>query len=155
VLFDTLEQKPQSKARRHFFTAIGVIVTIVVFFAAFPTYLWYPIAYYRESNTVRHFMNEIIAGNLQQAYQDWHPAPSYSFKDFLDDWGPNGYYGPVKSYRIGRPEHIKNGSAADIPVAVSPYDPFPSDGDMAKQNGTKVVHIWVDKTDHSLSFPGI
>jgi len=46
-------------------------------------------------------------------------------------------------------------SAADIPVAVSPYDPFPSDGDMAKQNGTKVVHIWVDKVDHSLSFPGI
>jgi hypothetical protein len=153
LLFDSKEEHSPSKARRYLFTALGVIVTIAVFMAAFPAYLWYPLVYYHEVKTVRHFLDEVAVGNLQQAYQDWKPAPSYSYKDFLDDWGPNGYYGPVKSYRIGRPEHVKNGSATDIAIDVSPDKPFPSDSDIAGQNRTKQVHLWVDFQDQSLSFP--
>ena len=49
ALFDTLQPPPPpSKIRRHFYTAVGVIVTIAVFVAAFPSYLWYPFVYYRK-----------------------------------------------------------------------------------------------------------
>ena len=54
-------------------------------------------------------MSTVSQGDLQKAYQIWQPSQSYSFKDFTEDWGPGGYYGPVKSYRIGRPEHVKDG----------------------------------------------
>ena len=153
TLFDSTEERPPSKIRRYLLTAIGVIVTMAVFVAAFPGYLWYPFVYYAEKNTVRDFMNGVVAGNMQRSYEIWKPSASYSFKDFLDDWGPEGYYGPVRSYRIGRPEHIKNGSAADIAVAVSPYQSFPADDDAVRQSKTKTVDLWVDFKDQSISFP--
>ncbi len=45
-------------------------------------------------------MDAVIAGDSQKAYQIWHPHPSFSYQDFLSFWGPNGYYSPIKSYRI-------------------------------------------------------
>lgn len=160
ALFDSVEQKPPSKVRRYFYTSVGVIVTIVVFVAAFPAYLWYPIVYYREEKTVRMFLNQVIAGNTQQAYQIWKPSESYTLERFNEDWGPYGYYGPVKSYRMERPEHIKEGalggkgdSAADIVVDVSPDQPFPSDDDIAKQHRVKQVHLWVEFDNQAISFP--
>jgi hypothetical protein len=160
ALFDTIEQKPPSKVRRYFYTAVGVIVTIVVFVAAFPSYLWYPFVYYREERTVRQFLAQVIAGNSQQAYQIWKPSESYTFARFNEDWGPYGYYGPVKSYRMERPEHIKGGAiadkgaqAADVIVDVSPDQPFPADDDVAKQHRVKQVHLWVEFDDQAISFP--
>ena len=152
TLFDAPPERPPSKLRRYTIIVLAVILALTGFVAAFPGYLWYPFVYYREIRTATHFLNTVVAGNLQQAYQLWKPAPSYSFRDFLDDWGPYGYYGPVKSYRLGRPEHIKKGSAAAIVVEVSPYQPFPAD-DPVKLNRCKTVTIWVDFQDQSLSFP--
>ncbi len=153
VLFDARDLRPPSKLRRYAIRVAAVIITIAVFVMVFPSYLWYPFVYYPEVKTASRFMDAVVAGDMQRAYQLWKPSPSYSFKDFMDDWGPDGYYGPVKSYRVGRPEHIKNGSGADIPVAVSPYQPFPADGDAAKQTKTKEVELWVEFKDQSISFP--
>jgi hypothetical protein len=153
TLFDVTEAHPPSRIRRYVIRAVAVVVTIAVFVAVLPGYLWYPFIYYAEKNTVRSFMDAVIAGNMQHAYEIWKPSASYSFKDFLDDWGPEGYYGPVQSYRMRRPEHIKNSSAADIVVDVSPYRPFPPDDDVVKQSKTKTVNLWVDFKDHSISFP--
>jgi hypothetical protein len=124
MLFEAVEQKPPSKVRRYFYTSIGVIVTIAVFVAMFPGYLWYPFIYSREEKTVEKFLAQVIAGNSQQAYQIWKPDESYTYARFNEDWGPYGYYGPVKSYRMDRPEHIKGGSSADIVVEVSPDQPL-------------------------------
>jgi hypothetical protein len=38
-------------------------------------------------------------------------------------------------------------------VAVSPYQPFPADDDVTKQNKTKEVKIWVEFKDQSMSYP--
>lgn len=152
TLFDAPPERPRSKLRRYTIIVLAVILALAGFVAAFPGYLWYPFVYYREIRTATHFLDTVVAGHMQQAYQLWKPAPSYSFKDFLDDWGPYGYYGPVKSYRLGRPEHIKKSSAAAIIVEVSPYQPFPAD-DPVKLNRCKTVTIWVDFQDQSLSFP--
>jgi hypothetical protein len=153
TLFDAAEYRAPSKGRRYFFTALGVVVTIAVFVAVFPDYLWYPFVYYKEINTVRHFAIDLTQGNMQGAYDIWKPSASYSFKDFSDDWGAGGYYGPVKSYRLGRPEHIKNGSAAEIFLDVSPYQPFPARGNSVASNKTKTVRLWVEFRDQSISFP--
>ena len=159
ALFDTVEQKPPSKVRRYFYTAVGVIVTIAVFVAAFPAYLWYPFVYYKEERTVRQFLTQVIAGNTQQAYQIWKPSDSYTYARFNEDWGPYGYYGPVRSYRMERPEHIKAGAlgksdaVADVIVDVSPDSPFPADDDIAKQHKVKQVHLWVEFDNQAISFP--
>jgi hypothetical protein len=153
TLFDAAEQRPPSKIRRYIFTAVGVIVTIGVFVLVFPDYLWYPFVYYKEVNTVRHFVIDITKGDMQQAYQIWKPSPSYSFNDFMEDWGPAGYYGPVRSYRLGRPAHIKNGSGAEILLDVSPYQPFPNSNNPIQMNKTKEVRLWVEFKDQSIGFP--
>jgi len=152
TIFDAPPIRPPSKVRRYVIIVLAVIITIGGFVAAFPGYFWYPFAYHTEISTASRFLNTVIAGNMQEAYQIWKPSPSYSFKDFLDDWGPYGYYGPVRSYRLGRPEHIKNGSAAAIVLEVSPYQPYPKD-DPVKLNRSKTVTVWVDFQDQSISFP--
>jgi hypothetical protein len=152
TLFDAAEQRPPSKIRRYIFTAVGVLVTLGVFVLVFPDYLWYPFVYYKEVSTVRHFVIDLTQGDMQQAYQIWKPSPSYSFNDFIEDWGPGGYYGPVKSYRLGRPAHIKNGSGAEILLDVSPYQPFPSNNPI-QLNKTKTVRLWVEFKDQSIGFP--
>jgi hypothetical protein len=152
AIFDTAVEKPPPKWRRYVLWAVGVLVTLAVFVAAFPDYLWYPFVYYKEVSTADHFINEVVGGQFQQAYQTWKPASSYTFQDFMEDWGANGYYGPVKSFRLGRPEHVKNSSAAEIVLEVSPYQPFPAN-DPLRATRNKEVRIWVEFRDQSMSFP--
>jgi hypothetical protein len=152
ALFESPIDHPPSKLRRYVIRIVAVLVTIAVFVAVFPGYLWYPFIYHREVGTAHRFMNAVSQGNLQRGYQLWKPSETYSFKDFAEDWGPDGYYGPVKTYKIGRPEHVKNSSATDIEVEVSPYTPFP-DSDDIKANSTKTVHLWVNFKDQSITFP--
>lgn len=145
-LFDAVEEPHHAKKRRRIILA----VVSVVFVAAG---LWWVLRYHTERVTILHFMNAVIAGNMQQAYQIWKPSQSYSFKDFEDDWGPAGYYGPIKSFRVAKTDHLRGGSGVEIKVRLSPYNPFPADDDIAKQNRTKDVTLWVQFGDQSISFP--
>lgn len=146
TLFDSIEEHPHAKLRRRIIMGLSV-----VFLAA--ACLWWVLRYHTERVTILHFMNAVIAGNMQQAYQIWKPSSSYSFKDFLDDWGPNGYYGPIKSFDVAHTEHAKGGSGVEIKVKISPYGPFPNEDDMVKQSKTKEVVLWVQFGDESISFP--
>lgn len=151
-LFDPPQLHPPSRLRWYTIRALGVVIAIILFVVFLPGYLWYPFVYYGETKTVNRFMNSVVTGDMQRAYQIWKPSASYSFKDFMEDWGPSGYYGPVRSYKIGRPEHLKNSTATDIAVDVSPYRPYP-DGDEIKLNSSKTVHVWVNFKDQSITFP--
>jgi hypothetical protein len=145
-LFDSTSEHPPSRVRRY-------IVTTVVFVALLTGYLWFFfLRFHSEKAIVRNFFKTLAAGQMEQAYQIWKPQSSYSFKDFLDDWGPNGYYGPVKSFKFEHTQLPRNGSGVVIVVEVSPYQPFPPPNDEAGQTKTKEVKIWVQFTDHSLSF---
>ena len=146
-LFDSTEEHPPAKARRY-------IITGIVFIAIIVGYCAYSLRFHTEEKTIRHFMDAIVAGNMDEAYRIWKPSETYSFKDFLEDWGPNGYYGPIKSYHV---EHLekRNPTASGVVATIkfSPYQPFPDDRDAAKQSKTKEVGIWVEFKDQSLSFP--
>jgi hypothetical protein len=146
ALFEAVEEHPNAKARRR----IIVAIVLAVFLAAG---LWWVLRYHKERVTILHFMTAVIAGNMQQAYQVWKPSPSYTLKDFQDDWGANGYYGPVRSFHIKDTDRPKASSAVSIKIELSPYQPFPADNDMAKQSKTKEVVLWVELKDESISFP--
>ena len=50
-------------------------------------------ANYREEGRVSQFMEAIHTGNYDAAYSEWDTSDGhYSMKDFLVDWGKDGYY---------------------------------------------------------------
>lgn len=149
-LFDSTEEHPPAKLRRYIISGLVFAVLVVLF-------CWWLLRFHAEKNTVRHFMDAVAAGKMEDAYRMWTPLATYSFQDFLEDWGPNSYYGPVRSYRIESAQEIKRGSESPsgvvVTVEVSPYQPFPDSNDAARQSKTKEVRLWVEFRDQSISFP--
>lgn len=54
--------------------------------------LAYKFANFREERRVRQFVEEIEMGRYEAAYQTWDTTSHYTMKDFLEDWGTEGYY---------------------------------------------------------------
>ncbi len=102
-----------------FTIAALVLVAIVV--------LWFTFRYYPEKKAAEHFFDALVGGDTARAYQLWKPSPSYAIKDFLADWGPEGYYGPVKSYKILRASSPIGANAIAVRVAISPFKDFLAD----------------------------
>lgn len=134
------------KSRAIPFTIATVVVSVMVM-------LYFAIRYYPEKKAADRFFNALVSSNTDLAYQLWKPAPSYTKKDFLADWGPEGYYGPVKSYEILKATSQHGANAVDVQVAVSPFSPMPNASEPEKSRKTKVVSVWVIMSDKSLSFP--
>jgi hypothetical protein len=144
-LLDPPADKPDKSRAMAFTIAALAVLSIVA--------LYFTFRYYPERRTAERFLDALVAGDTAKAYQLWKPGPSYAMKDFLADWGPAGYYGPVKSYRVVRAQAPKGSNAVAITVEVSPFSPMPDAPDTEKSRRTKVVEIWVLVADKSLSFP--
>jgi len=144
-LFDTPADKPD-KSRAMAFTIAAIAVVAIVA-------LYYTFRYYPEKKAAARFFDTLVAGNTDQAYQLWKPGPSYAMKDFLADWGAQGYYGPVKSYKIIRAKAPSGSNAVAVSAEISPFSPMPDVSDTEKSRKTKVVEVWVLTTDKSFSFP--
>lgn len=119
--------------------------------------VWFWLRFYPEKKAAEQFFNAVVAGDMTTAYQLWKPGPgsSYKLKDFVADWGPTGYYGPVKSYSILKAKSPDGSSTSvEVRVAISPFSPMPTaNNDPEKAQKTKVVNVWVDTKDKSFSFP--
>jgi hypothetical protein len=136
-----------SKSRPIIFAAAAIFIILVFL-------LWWAFRFYPEKRTVEHFFDALVAGDTSTAYQIWKPKPSYRMDDFLADWGPQGYFGPVKSYKIigaASPHGLTN--AVEVAVDISPFSPLPDASDAEKSRKTKTVGIWVVTEDKSMSFP--
>ena len=144
-LLDPPAEKPD-KSRAMAFTIAALVLAAVVA-------LWFTFRYYPEKKAAEHFFDALVAGNMDLAYQLWKPSPNYAMKDFLADWGPQGYYGPVKSYNILRASAPRGANVVAVRVEISPYSPLPDPSDVEKSRKTKVVSIWVLPSDKSFSFP--
>lgn len=137
------------KSRPLAFTVVAIVLIAVVG-------LWWAFRFYPEKRAVAHFFDALVAGDTAQAYQLWKPKPSYKMEDFIADWGPNGYFGPVRSYRILRESSPPGSNAVEVAVAVSPLSPMPDPADPAtkeQSQKTRVLGIWVVSKDKSLTFP--
>jgi hypothetical protein len=146
-LLDAGAEEPHSKALRY--VVSGVALALLLGASG-----WYFMRYTAEKHTVEHFMHAVVVGDTQQAYQIWHPHASFSYQDFLGFWGPNGYYSPIKSYRIESAEvPPKGGTGVVIVVEISAYDQFPRPEETVKSAQDREVRLWVERSDQSLSFP--
>jgi len=145
TLLDPPAEKPEKSRAMAFTIAALVLVAIVV--------LWFTFRYYPEKKAAEHFFDALVASDTARAYQLWKPSPSYAMKDFLADWGPEGYYGPVKSYKILRASSPIGANAIAVRVAISPFSPMPDPSEIEKSRKTKVVSVWVLISDKSFSFP--
>jgi len=145
-LLEPSSEEPRSKLRRYVISGLAFVLLLALG-------AWYLFRFYGEKRTVERFLDALVAGDTQRAYQIWKPQSSYSYQDFLDDWGPSGYYGPVKSYHIETAQKPEGGSGVIVVVEISPYQSFPADNDAVKNRRTREVHIWVEQRDKSLSFP--
>jgi hypothetical protein len=144
-LLDPPADKPDKSRAMAFTIAALTLVAIVA--------LWYTFRYYPEKKAAERFFDALVASNSTLAYQLWKPGPTYSMKDFLADWGPEGYYGPVKSYHILHAKAPSGSNAIAISVEVSPFSPMPDLSDGEKSRKTKIVEVWVLASDKSFSFP--
>lgn len=126
--------------------------TIAVIVVAAIVLLYFKFRFYPEEKAAEQFFNALVADNTDLAYQLWKPEPSYTKKDFLADWGPEGYYGPVKSYNINK-ACSPGGNTVDVNVAISPFSPMPQPGDEEKSRKTKIVDVRVRVSNKSLGFP--
>jgi hypothetical protein len=85
---------------------------------------------------VKHFFQALEHQDYQKAYGIWKPVSSYSFKDFSQDWGPNGLQPQVKDFHITG--STERGTGVVVRVMV---------------NNGENLSLWVEKKDKSLSFP--
>lgn len=146
-ILDSGAEEPKSKALRYVISAVALVLLIA-------GGVWYLLRYAPEKRTVGHFMDAVVAGNLQRAYQIWHPRPNFSYPDFVSFWGPDGLYSPMKSYRIESAEvPPKGGSGVVVVVEVSGYTPFPKPEETVKFAQNREIELWVERSDQSLSFP--
>lgn len=146
-LLDATDPAPPSKVRRYIILAVVAVVGVYLI----SMLVSHEMLLRSQEQVVENFLNTVAAGNMQQAYQLWQPTSSYSLKDFEDDWGPDGYYGPIKSFKIDSAyEPRRSTSDVAVRVLLSPYQPFPK-SDTIEQNRTKSVTIWVNRSTRSLS----
>jgi hypothetical protein len=138
-------EKPH-KSRAMAFTVAALAFALIVI-------LYFTFRYYPERRAAEHFFDALVAGDTSTAYQLWKPGASYGMKDFLADWGPEGYYGPVKSYEILKVNSPPGANAIAVRVALSPFSPMPDMGDQEKSRKTRVLSVWVLTHDKSFSFP--
>jgi hypothetical protein len=76
------------------YVLLGLLVVIVA------GLLYYRFRNYPEERAVTHFLTTLEQGNYQEAYRLWQPSPSYSYRDFLHDWGAQGDYGKIREFEI-------------------------------------------------------
>jgi len=138
--------EPSNKSKVWTFTIVALTVTLAII-------LYFAFRYYPEKKAAEHFLDALVAGNVRQAYSLWKLSESYKINDFMADWGPEGYYGPVKSYSIVKATSRKGANGVILTIEVSPYSPVPDKNDVEKSRRTKQLNLWVNSSDKSFSFP--
>jgi hypothetical protein len=92
TLLDATPPKPPRKIGRYLLLALVVIIiggASYIIFRNFP-----------EERAASRFLTTLEAGNYREAYQLWQPSSTYSYADFLHDWGERGDYGKIRTFKI-------------------------------------------------------
>jgi hypothetical protein len=144
LLNPPVEKPHKSRAMAFTMAALAFVLIVILYF----TFRYYP-----EKRAAEHFFDALVAGDTATAYQLWKPGRSYGMRDFMADWGPEGYYGPVKSYQILKVNSPVGANAIAVSVELSPFSPMPDIGDQEKSRKTRVLSVWVLTKDKSFSFP--
>lgn len=130
-MFEHIGPVVSKEARRR-----RLLVSSLIFVVLLAGYTLYEFKNYPEERQARYFFEALQRQDFQEAYRIWQPSDVYTFKDFMEDWGPNGLQGPVRRFRITG--STARGSGVVVRVRV---------------NRRLGIRLWVEKKDKSLSFP--
>jgi len=92
TLLDATPPEPPRKTGRYILITLAVIILGLACYIALRNY--------PEEGTVSVFLTTLEQGNFQEAYRLWQPSPTYTYKDFLHDWGEQGDYGKIRTFKI-------------------------------------------------------
>src|ERR1051326_7871653 len=79
--------KPGMASKQKVQIAIAILAVVSLGF-----FLLWKFINYREERQVTQFFNELEQRQFDRAYARWDAGDSYKMKDFLDDFGGDGYY---------------------------------------------------------------
>ena len=112
------------------------LIAALAFFTLVGAYLYYEFKNYPEERQAKNFFQALQQRHYEEAYRIWQPTASYTFKDFLEDWGEQGIEGAIQEFHVTGSN--ERGSGVIVRVQI---------------NREKIVSLWVEKKDKSLSFP--
>ena len=113
-LLDTTPPKPPRHIGR--FILLFLLLAIIASGAAY--YFWdYP-----EEHAVSRFLETVQRGDYQGAYKLWQASPSYTYDDFVKDWGPSGDYGKIREFAVLRANSSSSGTVT-VTVIVNHESP--------------------------------
>jgi hypothetical protein len=119
MLLDAEPPKPPSKFRRYVPLPLQILLVLVVLglggFLTFRYWNW------RQERAVSRFLTTLEQGNFQKAYQLWQPSPSYTYENFLHDWGEQGDYGRIRKFEILDSE--SKGQSVVVTVSINDVSP--------------------------------
>ncbi len=152
TLFDAPKYDP-AKARKRNIRIISIVVIVIVVGAL----LW-QFRYWPEEHVVNQFFDALQQQKFEQAYgiwmhdPDWKQHPQkydrYPFQNFMQDWGPGGEWGIIKSHHV-------DGSAIPTGGNGSPFIKGSSGVVVVITVNDRVAdkaHLWVQKSDKTLGF---
>ena len=115
TLLDAQAPKPPSPWRKFLpILLVGVVGVGALLFVQFRNF--------REERAVTRFLDTLHQGNYQEAYRLWQPSPSYTFENFLRDWGEHGDYGRVREFQI-LDSRSKGSNTVIVTVRINNVDP--------------------------------
>ena len=88
LIYDDHPIPKKSRALKERLKVPVIIALVLVFISG----LAYKFANFREEGRAREFIQAIQNGRYDAAYQYWDADGRYTMKDFLQDWGKDGYY---------------------------------------------------------------
>jgi hypothetical protein len=141
-LLDAPVYDPAAERRRTLRTAVIIGVAIVLGMIVYLNRFW------PEVHVVNNFFVALEKKDYNTAYGIWMADPKweqhpqkyarYPFNEFYTDWGPGGEWGIINNHKIEGALQPKGGNGVVVSVIV---------------NGrAEPAHIWVDKSDKTLSF---
>ena len=114
TLLDAKPPEPPRKIVRYFLIVLGVLIVGVVAYVLFRDY--------PEERVVSRFLTTLEEGKFQEAYNLWQPAKSYTYNDFLNNWGIQGDYGKVRSFKI-LGSRSKGSNTVIVTITVNDVEP--------------------------------
>jgi hypothetical protein len=92
TLLDATPPKPPLKIGRY------ILFAVVLFIVGSVSYILF--RNYPEERAVSRFLTTLEEGKFQEGYNLWQPAKSYTYADFLNNWGMQGDYGKIRSFKV-------------------------------------------------------
>lgn len=144
TLLDAKAYDPEKDRKRK----VRIISAIVIALVLLSLGWWF--RYWPEEHIAGTFFAALQKQDYNAAYGIWmhdpqwqqHPDqhPRYPFNEFYRDWGPGGEWGLVKTEKVfGASRCPGGGTGVVVDVVVN---------DRAQH-----AQVWVEKSDHTLSFP--